>query len=192
MKINTLKQRLADKKPCYGVISPTNDPIICEYIGLSGMDFYMIDAEHGALTPSDITNMIRAIELTGAMPLARIGDLNDKLILQYLDAGIVGVMMPGVQNAEQCRKLVAAMKYPPLGLRGLGPVRAADYMMGKMTQLEYVKFANDNTLVLPQIEDMEAVKHLKIYGKILRGVDGFYHWTPRFGDGNGFLRRTRT
>ena len=54
MIVNSLKQRLADKKACYGVISPTCDPTICEYVGLSGMDFYMIDAEHGALTPSDV------------------------------------------------------------------------------------------------------------------------------------------
>jgi 4-hydroxy-2-oxoheptanedioate aldolase len=171
MKINNIKQRLQDKKACYGVISPTTDPTICEYIGLSGLDFYMIDAEHGAISPSDITNMIRACEAVGCTPLARVGDLNEKLILQYLDAGIMGIMMPGVNTVKECEKLVTAMKYPPLGNRGLGPVRSADYMM-KMPQVEYVKFANENVLVLPQIEDIAALKNLKKMANT-EGVDGF-------------------
>ena len=56
MKSNNLKQRIADKQPLYGVISPTTDPIICEYLGFAGLDFYMIDAENGAISPSDITD----------------------------------------------------------------------------------------------------------------------------------------
>lgn len=171
MKINNLKQRLTDKKPCFGVISPTTDPTICEYIGLAGLDFYMIDGEHGAISSSDITNMIRACENVGCTALARVGDLNEKLILQYLDAGIMGIMMPGVNTVEECEKLVAAMKYPPLGNRGLGPVRSADYMM-KMRQLEYVKFANENVLVLPQIEDIAALRSLRKMANT-EGVDGF-------------------
>ena len=171
MKENAMKQRLAVKKACYGVISPTTDPTICEYIGLAGLDFYMIDGEHGAISPSDITNMIRACENVGCTALARVGDLNEKLILQYLDAGIMGIMMPCVNTVEECEKLVAAMKYPPLGNRGLGLVRSAGYMM-KMSQLDYVHFANDNVLVLPQIEDIAALKNLKKMAHT-EGVDGF-------------------
>lgn len=171
MKTNNLKQRFSEKKPCYGVISPTTDPTICEYVGLAGLDFYMIDGEHGAISPSDITNMIRACENVGCTPLARVGDLNEKLILQYLDAGIMGIMMPDVNTVKECEKLVSFMRYPPLGSRGLGPVRAADYMM-KMAQVDYVKFANDNILVLPQIEDIAAMKNLKKMANT-EGVDGF-------------------
>jgi 4-hydroxy-2-oxoheptanedioate aldolase len=171
MKENKLKTRLLAKKAAFGVISPTIDPTICEYIGLSGLDFYMIDAEHGAISPSDITNMIRACEAVGITPLARVGDLNEKLILQYIDAGVSGIMMPGVQTVDDCKRLVSAMKYPPLGNRGLGPVRSADYMM-KMPQVEYVAFANAQILVLPQIEDMEGVKNLKMMVNT-EGVDGF-------------------
>jgi 4-hydroxy-2-oxoheptanedioate aldolase len=172
MKINKLKQRIAEKKACYGVISPTTDPTICEYVGLSGLDFYMIDAEHGAISPSDITNMIRACEAVGVMPLARVGDLNEKLILQYMDAGIMGIMMPSVATEKECAALVNYMKYPPVGNRGLGPVRSADYMMGAMNQLQYVEFANQQTLVLPQVEDIKAMKHLKKMANT-EGVDGF-------------------
>lgn len=171
MKENKTKSKIQAKTPCYGVISPTTDPVICEYLGFAGLDFYMIDAEHGAISPSDITNMIRACELSDITPLARVGSLDEKLILQYMDAGVMGIMMPGCSTVQDVERLVSAIKYPPLGNRGLGPVRAADYMM-KMPQLEYVQFANNQTLVLPQIEDMEAVRNLSAMCAV-DGVDGF-------------------
>ncbi len=171
MKENTLKKRLLSQQPCYGVISPTTDPIVCEYVGLSGLDFYVIDAEHGFPNPTDVQHMVRALEGVGCTPLARVGDLNEKLLLQYLDCGIMGIMMPGCSTADDMRRLVAAVKYPPVGQRGLGPVRAADYMM-RMPQAEYVRFANEHTLVLPQIEDPEAVSNLEQMLEV-EGVDGF-------------------
>jgi len=172
MKENLLKKRIAEGKAGLGVISPTIDPIISEYIGLLGMDFYMMDAEHGAITASDITNIVRACELRNTTPLARIRSVDAKLILQYMDAGIMGVMMPSIDTVDDVKKLVEAMKYPPMGKRGLGPVRAADYMQGPMTQVDYVQFSNEQTLVMPQIETMECVKNLPELCKI-DGVDGF-------------------
>ncbi len=172
MRENQLKKRIAEGKAGLGVISPTIDPTICEYIGLLGMDFYMIDGEHGAISASDITNLVRACELRKTTPLARIRSVDTKLILQYMDAGIMGVMMPTIDNVEDVKQLVEAIKYPPLGKRGLGPVRAADYMQGPMSQEAYVKFANQQTLVLPQIETMECVINLPELCKI-DGVDGF-------------------
>jgi len=171
MQENRLKKRLLNQQTCYGVISPTNDPIVCEYIGLAGMDFYVIDGEHGFLNPSDVQHMVRALEGVECTPLARVGDLNEKLLLQYLDCGVMGIMMPGCSTAEDVRRLVAAIKYPPLGQRGLGPVRAAAYMT-RMPQAEYVRFANEQTLVLPQIEDPEAVENLDKMLEV-EGVDGF-------------------
>lgn len=171
MRVNALKQRLLATEACYGVISPTHDPTICEYIGLAGLDFYMMDAEHGAISVSDITHMVLACEVRGCTPLARVGDLNAALILQYMDAGVMGIMMPNCATVADVTQLVAAVKYPPLGKRGLGPVRAADFMM-KMPQHEYVRFANEQTLVLPQVEDIAAMKNLKAMAAV-EGVDGF-------------------
>lgn len=171
MKENALKKRLLERQPCYGVISPTSDPIVCEYVGLTGLHFYVIDAEHGFLNPSDVQHMVRALEGVGCTPLARVGDLNEKLLLQYLDCGVMGIMMPGCSEADEVRRLVAAVKYPPLGQRGLGPVRAADYMM-RMAQADYVRLANEQTLVLPQIEDPRAVENLDQLLAV-EGVDGF-------------------
>ena len=141
-----VKKRLASNLTCYGVISPTTDPTVCEYLGWMGLDFYIIDSEHGAITLTEATHMIRAMESTGITPLARVRSLDEKLILQYLDAGVMGIMMPGTETAEDCAQLVKAIKYYPLGNRGLGPVRAADYMAGKLSQQEYITTANAETL----------------------------------------------
>jgi 4-hydroxy-2-oxoheptanedioate aldolase len=84
----------------------------------------------------------------------------------------MGVMMPGIRNADDVKRLVEAVKYPPVGRRGIGPVRANDYLLGSMPQEAYVSFSNEQTLVLPQIELMEAVDNLDSLVRV-EGVDGF-------------------
>jgi 4-hydroxy-2-oxoheptanedioate aldolase len=172
MKENILRNRLLVNKPSYGVITPTTDPTICEYLGLAGLDFYIMDAEHGPLTLSEITHMIRACETVGITPMARINSLDEKMILQYFDAGIMGVMMPGTNTAADCERLVRAVKYFPKGERGLGPVRASDYMAGKMSQQAYIEFSNEQTLVFPMIETATAINNIEAMCAV-EGVDGF-------------------
>lgn len=169
---NRLKKRIREGKASYGVISPTTDPVVCEYLGYGGLDFYIIDGEHGAINAPEAVHMVRACEASGITPLARIRSNDEKLILQFLDAGVMGVMMPGTDTPDDCRRLVDAVKYPPLGRRGLGPVRAADYMAGRHAQAEYVAFANEQTLVLPMIETMACLSRLKEMVTV-EGVDGF-------------------
>lgn len=172
MRQNKLKERLTSKQVSYGVITPTTDPIICEYLGLLGLDFYIIDGEHGAIGSADALAMVRACETVGLTPLARVRSNDPKLILQYLDAGVMGIMMPGTDGPDDCNKLVEAIKYPPMGKRGLGPVRAANYMAGALSQKEYIELSNQQTLVLPMIETIECIKNLDKLVAI-EGVDGF-------------------
>jgi 4-hydroxy-2-oxoheptanedioate aldolase len=172
MRTNLLKSKMLAGELAYGVISPTYDPIIAEYIGLLGFDYYMIDGEHGPLTVAQAADLIRACELHACTPVARIRSVDEKLILQYMDAGVMGVMMPSIKTVSEVERLVSAIKYPPQGQRGLGPVRAASYLMGAHSQAQYVKFANEQTLVLPQIENMACVDALEEIVQV-EGVDGF-------------------
>ncbi len=168
----TAKDKLRAGEPLLGIISPTTDPTLCEYFGFMGMDFYMIDGEHGPISLTEVIHMVRACEVAQIPCLARIRSIDEKLILQYLDAGVSGVMMPGIQTADHVRTLVDAIKYPPLGKRGLGPVRAGDYLAGNLSQPQYIEHANATTLVLPQIEDLACVENLAEMLTI-EGVDGF-------------------
>ena len=172
MQPNPLKLKLQDRRTVYGVLSNITDPTIAEIIGFNSYDFYMIDDEHSTVSTSEVANIVRACEVAGIVPMARIRSNDSKLILKYIDAGIKGVMMPSVYTPEDVEKLVRAVKYPPLGNRGLGAVRAANYMINQHDQLRYVQWANQQTLVIPQIETVEAVQNLNELVKI-KGVDGF-------------------
>ena len=172
MRQNQVKVKIKNGEAALGVISNTSDPMIAEFCGHGGLDYYMIDCEHGAINISQVQDIVRACEVAGITPMARIRSTDPKLILQFLDTGIMGVMMPGVCEVSEIELLVNSMKYPPMGNRGLGPVRAWNFGLGKMPQAEYVQFANEQTLVLPQIEDIKAVDNLEALCKVA-GLDGF-------------------
>jgi 4-hydroxy-2-oxoheptanedioate aldolase len=172
-RINQTKTKLRQGDPVFGVIGTTNDPQIVEVLGLTGFDYYMVDGEHGLINPVQAESIVRACEVTGMTPLVRLGTKDPKLVLQYLDAGFMGVMMPGLDSMADIEMLVNAVKYPPLGKRGLGLGRAADYLLGSgADQAGYVAQANEQTLVLPQFEDAEMLTLLPQMVK-LPGVDGF-------------------
>jgi len=127
---NKTKAKLKQGLPVYGVISTSDDPQLAELFGVAGFDYYMLDAEHGLIDPAQAVNLIRACECVGLTPLIRIGPKDPKLVLQYLDAGMMGVMMPGLESAEEVKMLVDAVKYAPLGKRGMGISRASGYANG--------------------------------------------------------------
>ncbi len=168
---NKTKAKLRRGDTVFGLISLSSDPLLAEWGGLVGFDFYMLDAEHGAITVSQAENIARACESVGITPLVRLGQFDAKLILKYLDVGMLGVMQPGLKNADDVRTLVKAVRYPPLGTRGLGPSRANDFFMGAVTQADYVQFANEQMLVLPQFEEPEMFSVLNAIVQI-PGVDG--------------------
>jgi 4-hydroxy-2-oxoheptanedioate aldolase len=82
-------------------------------------------------------------------------------------------MLPGVRNAGDVELLVEAVRYPPIGRRGMAPVRANDYLMGSMAAEQYIQYANDQILIIPQIELVEAVETLDTLLKV-DGVDGYF------------------
>ncbi|NJN79473.1 MAG: hypothetical protein HC797_02845 [Anaerolineales bacterium] len=137
---NRLKLKLKSGLPAYGVISTSDDPQLAELYGLAGFDYYMLDAEHGLMDPTQAVNIIRACELTKMTPLVRIGSKDPKLVLQYLDAGMMGVMMPDLRSVQEIKMLIDAVKYPPLGKRGMGISRASGYMAYGGEASNYIEF----------------------------------------------------
>ena len=156
---NKTKAKLRQNLPVYGVISTSDDPQLAELYGIAGFDFYMLDAEHALIDPAQAIHAIRACELTDITPLVRIGSKDPKLVLQYLDAGMMGVMMPGLESVEEVQMLVNAIKYFPVGKRGMGISRASGYTAYTGTTApEYINFSNDETLVIIQFEDDELLE----------------------------------
>jgi len=171
MKPSSLRARLEDGGAVYGLLSPDTDGGLVETVGLLGFDLFILDTEHGTGGPRDAEGFVRACALSGMAPLVRPRGPDPKLILQYLDAGMQGIMLPGVRSAEDVRDLVRAVKYPPEGLRGIAPVRANRWLLAGETQAAWVARANRETLVLPQVETVEALERLPEIVKV-PGVDG--------------------
>jgi 4-hydroxy-2-oxoheptanedioate aldolase len=89
--------------------------------------------------------------------MVRIGSKDPKLVLQYLDEGMMGVMMPGLETVGEIKTLIGAVKYPPMGKRGFGLTRAAGYVPVGNEAVEYIHFSNEQTMVIPQFEDATLI-----------------------------------
>jgi 4-hydroxy-2-oxoheptanedioate aldolase len=150
---NRTKAKLKSGQPAFGVIATTDDPQLAELFGIAGFDYYMLDAEHGLIDPVQAVNVIRACESTNMTPMIRIGPKDPKLVLQYLDAGMMGIMMPGLESVAEVKMLVDSVKYAPLGKRGLGFSRASGHMAYTMSAPDYINFSNEETIVIIQFED---------------------------------------
>jgi len=153
IKQNRTKAKLKAGQPAFGVIATSDDPQLAELFGIASFDYYMLDAEHGLIDPVQALNVIRTCEIVNITPMIRIGSKDPKLVLQYLDAGMMGIMMPGLVTVEEVKMLVDAVKYAPLGKRGLGFSRASGHMAYTSTAPEYINFSNEQTMAIIQFED---------------------------------------
>lgn len=159
MRPNTTKAKLRAGEPVFGIFVPIASPALVEMLALGGFEFVVIDCEHGPMAPETAENMVRAAEVAGATPIVRVAQNIQQVILRYLDTGAQGVHIPMVNTKADAEAVVKAVKYPPQGLRGLAGVRAADYG-AKQSLAEYVKQANEETLVVCHVETMQAVQNL--------------------------------
>ncbi|MEX0763535.1 MAG: aldolase/citrate lyase family protein [Dehalococcoidia bacterium] len=157
MRKNTLKQKLNQDRPTLGPFVGTPSPAQVELMGWMGFDFVVIDCEHGPMDYETAEHMIRAAEASDITPILRIGMNSQQHIQRYMDAGAAGVMIPLVNNAAQGKAVVDAVKYPPVGQRGLFGGRGA--RLGVQPVAEYVKEANEETWVCLQIETLEAIEN---------------------------------
>lgn len=160
MQTNTAKQKLQAGETLYGCFIRYPEPGLVEVMGYQGWDFITFDAEHGTIEPRDCENMTRAAELRGVTPLVRVTTNQPPILLRFLDTGVQGVQVPWVNTGAEARRAVQAVKYHPLGTRGLAGVRAADYAQAKPLA-EYVQDANRETLTILQVESREGVENVE-------------------------------
>ena len=170
---NRLKEKLKAGEPAFGVSVMFPSPQIVEMVGKLGFDWVMIDCEHGSVSPESIETMAMAAELTGITPIARPWTNSAEAILRVMDRGAMGVQVPHVNTADDAKRAVEAVKYYPLGERGLAAgSRPANYGFG-LPMSEYVVQANADTLVCVQLEEQEALRNIDEILKV-EGVDVFF------------------
>jgi len=143
---------------------------IAEILASAGYDWVVIETEHTAIDVSEVLRLIVAIEGRGSVPLVRLA-WNDPIQAKaVMDSGAAGVLVPMVNSKADAELAVQNIKYPPMGSRGVGLARAQGY---GVTLNEYVRNANRDSLLMVQIEHIDAVKNID---EILSvpGVDGTF------------------
>jgi len=159
MRTNTTKIKLAEGNVVYGAIISRFAPDTVEIFGAIGYDFVMIDCEHGPMDLDQVEHMVRAAEVFGITPIARIPDHADSTILRFLDRGVQGIIVPHVNTREEAESVARAARYYPEGHRGVGGGRAHDYGVG-VSRDESTRWVNSQVLVIPMVEETEAVENL--------------------------------
>jgi len=167
---NAVKAKLKKGELCISVMFPFFSPPLVELLGRCGCEAITFDSEHGSLDISQIEDLARTCELVGVTPLCRVPAARPEIILRTMDAGVMGVIVPHVKIREDAEAIVSYVKYPPLGCRGMAmPARAPGYV--GMSVEEYVTKANNETMVIIQIEDPEGVENFDSIRKT-PGLDG--------------------
>ena len=173
MKINRMKQKLRAGEPVFGVSVMIPSPQIVEMIAAAGFDWVLLDCEHGTLTLESVELMAMAAEASGITAIARPVTKSAEHILQVLDRGVMGVQVPHVNTADEAREVLAAVKYHPAGRRGLAAGTRAAVYDSHGTLADYVKAANEQTLIAIQLEDQAAIENIDELLKV-EGIDVFF------------------
>ncbi|OGU72639.1 MAG: 2,4-dihydroxyhept-2-ene-1,7-dioic acid aldolase [Ignavibacteria bacterium RBG_16_34_14] len=167
-KINKLKEKLKNNQLSIGSWVTLSHMSIPEIMATAGFDWLAIDMEHSVIEISEAQALISLIEAREIVPLVRVGENNPYLIKRVMDAGAYGVIVPMVNKKDDAVKAVKAVKYPPYGNRGVGLARAQKYGIGFE---EYKSKLDDNSIVIVQIEHIDAVRNLDEIISV-EGVDG--------------------
>lgn len=160
-----LREKLARNETVFGLWVTLESASITEMAVAVGMDWVVIDAEHGQLDWRDILAHLRCAVRSNTVVLVRLAHLSGELIKRALDIGADGVVIPWIETSEQLHQAVSYAKYPLDGLRGIGAERATAW--GAALK-EHVKVANENVLVVPIIETVRAARNIQS----LLGVPG--------------------
>jgi 2-keto-3-deoxy-L-rhamnonate aldolase RhmA len=165
---SALKSRLGSSKdPCFGTWISSASLLCVDALKDLGFEWFMIDTEHSPVNPETLAAMVSDLGGDGPAPLVRVGNVDQYLIKQALDAGSHGVLVPLVSTEAQAKSAVAYAKYPPDGVRGAAAAAASRYG----TELSsYLRSANAETLVGVQIETREAMENLEAIAGV-NGVD---------------------
>jgi 4-hydroxy-2-oxoheptanedioate aldolase len=168
---NSLKRALHSGQTQIGLWHGLFHPYVTELLAGTGFDWLCLDAEH---SPSDHHNLLAQLQALAAYPVAPVvRAVSDDvyLIKQYLDIGVQTLLIPMVETAAQAARIVAATRYPPRGIRGVGAALARASRWNQVP--DYLHRCEEELCVLVQIESVAGVKNLAAIAAT-EGVDGVF------------------
>ncbi len=173
---NTFLEKIQNHQQPIGTFLELGSAFATEALGKSGLDFVIIDNEHGPFEAESSAALVRAAEVSGICPLARVRETSRPAVLKLLDIGVKGLIVPDVHSASQVKELVHFAKYAPIGSRGFCPSRkdfwGFDFPAAEPipTQMAY---HNRETLLIPQCETVGCLNEIETIAA-MEGVDGIF------------------
>ena len=168
MRPNRLKQIWAEGKPVLNGWCNMPGAFIAESVAAMGWDAVTLDTQHGLIGYSEMVAMLQAMAAAPVTPLVRVSWNSPGEIMKALDSGAYGIICPMINTRAECEAFVRACRYPPLGYRSFGPIRAA-----MVAGAEYYPEANDELLTLAMIETAEGLANVDAI-VATPGLDGVY------------------
>lgn len=159
------------------------DARIVEIAGLCGLDCVWLDMEHVPNTLEQIENMIRAAKMHDVDTIVRVPRGSYSSLIQPLELDATAIMVPHVMSAEDARQVAHVTKFHPIGRRPLDGGNA-DGAFCMMPETDYIRQANEQRLVIVQIEDPEPVDELDAIAEI-PGIDMLLFGPGDFAHGIG-------
>jgi 4-hydroxy-2-oxoheptanedioate aldolase len=150
---NRIKDKLAAGQVAT-ILAGTNDPDLIDQLGTLDVDGIWLEGEHGGVDYADLGNLTRACDLWGKTSVVRVMDNDYATIYRTLDRGAQGICVPHVNTRAEAQAVVDAAKFAPIGKRGMYTSRQG-FGVG-----DYLKTANDQSLLIVLIEDIVAVRSL--------------------------------
>jgi len=163
------KDRLLKNEILLGSWITLAHPSIAEILASAGYDWLVVDMEHTTISIEQAGELIRVIDLCGVVPLVRLTSNSADQIKQIMDAGAHGIIVPMVCRVEDAINAVAATRYAPQGIRGVGLARAQKFGPGFD---DYLQWQKNGPVVIVQIEHKDALDNLEEIFSV-PGVDGF-------------------
>lgn len=173
MKKNFVLEKLQDKKRILGTFFHSGSGLIMDAIGLSGLDFVIIDRELSSFSDEAVGDMIRAAEAKDLTPFVRIPEITRASVQKPLDLGAKGLIVPSVGGVDEVKRLIEYSKYPPVGNRGMAMCRGSDFGMNALPLPEHWQQHNRETLMIPMCETREFFQSIKEIAA-MDGVDGIF------------------
>jgi 2-keto-3-deoxy-L-rhamnonate aldolase RhmA len=180
---NHLKAKLARGETTLGLWVTLESPTITEIGVTLGLDWVVIDTEHGSLDFKEVVEHLRVTRNSATTPLVRIPETTPGIIKRVLDLGAQGIVVPQVNHVEDVATAVRYAKYPPEGIRGVGGDRAT--LWGLELALQ-TAIANRETMIIPLIETVTAGRELAAILDV-EGVDAIYLGPADYSAAAGFL-----
>jgi 2-keto-3-deoxy-L-rhamnonate aldolase RhmA len=152
-----LGDRLDMGSAAFGVTLTIPDPFVAEVFSAQPLDFLMLDTEHSPMSLYQLQTQLIALRTAQAAVLVRVAHHEPTSVMQVLDLGADGVVIPQVDTAEACQRAVRSALYPPAGDRGVGPRRAARLGGDRSA---YLRDANSRTFVAVMVESVTGVANI--------------------------------